>query len=72
MKTQPPSIILSKPLVITIVRHTGKKIGLNYTESEALWVWQEWPDDWKRKVLVAYLWDKVKELLMLIVKIKLG
>lgn len=69
---EPPKLEMTRSAIIAVVKHTGKKIGLNYTDAEAIWVWGEWPEPWKRKVVVNYLWDKIRDMVMLIVHIKFG
>lgn len=70
MKIKRPKLVLTRGQIIAVVRHTGKKIDVHYNDQECLWVWNEWNDSWKRKILICYLWDKVKQILLLIVKVR--
>lgn len=55
---------------MVVMKHVGLKKGVNYTHQEARWIWSQLNDAQKRNLLIAYLWDKVIELIRFIIKLR--
>ena len=65
-----PRIKITTKAGIVIIKHLGLKKGVNYTNHEARWIWAQHNDAVKKSLLLAYLWDKVIELIRFIIKLR--
>lgn len=55
---------------VKIIQHLGLKKGVHYSSQEARWIWAQHNDAVKKNLLLAYLWDKLIELLKFIIKLR--